>query len=266
MSPAAPDAAPEPVSFREALRVWLRIGCLSFGGPAGQIALMHRMLVEERRWISESRFLAALNFCMLLPGPEAQQLATYIGWSKHGLRGGIAAGTLFVLPGFFVIVALSIVAVRYGEVPAISGALFGLQAATLAVVAEALIRIARRALDGAFAYAIAATAFVALFAFHVPFPVVVVAAGVAGALAFRSRATLEVAPPTQSVPHGATLRIVAACVALWLAPIVVLWSALGPDHVLTAESLFFSKMAMVTFGGAYAVLSYVAQQAVEAYG
>jgi chromate transporter len=253
------------VSFREAARFWAKLGFINFGGPAGQIALMHEEIVDRRAWVSNGRFLHALNFCMLLPGPEAQQLAIYIGWTKHGIRGGLAAGTLFVLPGLLVIVALSIVAVHYGRVPLVQGALFGLQAATLAIVAQALIRVAGRSLEGGAAYFIAGAAFLALYAFRVPFPAVVLLAGLFGALVFRAAA--PGAETVQSAPRrSSALRVVAACLVLWLVPIALLAYLLGREHVLTAEALFFSKMAMVTFGGAYAVLSYVAQQAVEAYG
>src|SRR6478752_1435670 len=182
MKNPASDKPLGEVSFAEAVKVWLRIGLLSFGGPAGQIALMHRELVEERRWISEPRFLHALNFCMLLPGPEAQQLATYIGWLMHGVRGGLVAGTLFVLPGFFVIVALSVIYAYFGSVPFVSALFFGMKAAVLAIVIEALLRISRRALGGAIQYALAAIAFVAIFALHVPFPIIILAAAVFGFL------------------------------------------------------------------------------------
>src|SRR6478752_6024269 len=173
MKNPASDKPLGEVSFAEAVKVWLRIGLLSFGGPAGQIALMHRELVEERRWISEPRFLHALNFCMLLPGPEAQQLATYIGWLMHGMRGGIVAGTLFVLPGFFVILTLSTIYALYGAVPLVAALFFGLKAAVLVIVVEALIRIGRRALKNSLLKVLAAVAFIAIFALHVPFPVIV---------------------------------------------------------------------------------------------
>ncbi|OBZ92653.1 chromate transporter [Pararhizobium polonicum] len=275
---------PHP-TFAEAARVWAKIGLLSFGGPAGQIALMHKELVEERRWISESRFLHALNFCMLLPGPEAQQLATYIGWLLHGTRGGIVAGMLFILPGFFVILGLSSAYAVFHEADWLTGLFFGLKAAVLAIVIEAVIRVGRRALKTGFALTVAALAFSALFLFDLPFPLVVLAAGVAGYVATR----LQPAAGEKAVAAAAkqaladrpsvidsnfpdivsswsrTFRVLAAWLALWIAPFVLIGGVLGFDNVYTTIGLFFSKMAVVTFGGAYAVLAYVAQQAVETY-
>lgn len=276
---------PSHPTFGEATKVWAKIGFLSFGGPAGQIALMHRELVEERRWISESRFLHALNFCMLLPGPEAQQLATYIGWLLHGTRGGIVAGLLFILPGFFVILGLSSAYALFHETDWLTSLFFGLKAAVLAIVVEAVIRVGRRALKTRFALIVAAFAFAALFFFDLPFPLVVLAAGIAGYLATRLQpATGEKAMAAaakqiladkpsvidSSFPDGAsswgrTFQLLATWLALWIAPFAVIGVMLGFDTVYSAIGLFFSKMAVVTFGGAYAVLAYVAQQAVETY-
>lgn len=280
--PATDSLPPAHPTFREALRVWARIGCLSFGGPAGQIALMHRELVEQRRWISEERFLHALNYCMLLPGPEAQQLATYVGWLLHGWRGGLAAGLLFVAPGFCVIVALSALYAVYQETAWLGALFFGLKAAVLAIVAEALMRLSRRALRRRAMYAMAGAAFIALFALDAPFPLVILAAGLIGYLGARfnlqvfntsehkSEAALSQRDPS---PRPAArlsamraLRVIAICCALWIAPLPLLIAAFGWPNLFTDMAAFFSKMAVVTFGGAYAVLAYVAQQAVETYG
>jgi chromate transporter len=285
---AIPRAAAHPVPFGEAVWVWLKIGLMSFGGPAGQIALMHRMLVEERRWIGEARFLHALNYCMLLPGPEAMQLATYIGWLLHRLKGGLVAGLLFVLPGFFVILSLSALYAGFREIPAVAAAFYGIKAAVLAVVIEALIRIGRRALTHRLAVVLAGGAFIAIFFLEIPFPVIILGAAVIGpilarlvpgAFAERKRAsTAEDGPPAVVdamiegglAPHirPDTQRLFATIVGfgtLWLGPVLALRAALGREHVYTQIGVFFSKMAVVTFGGAYAVLSYVAQQAVEVY-
>jgi chromate transporter len=285
---AIPRAAAHPIPFGEAVWVWLKIGLMSFGGPAGQIALMHRMLVEERRWIGEARFLHALNYCMLLPGPEAMQLATYIGWLLHRLKGGLVAGLLFVLPGFFVILSLSALYAGFREIPAVAAAFYGIKAAVLAVVIEALIRIGRRALTHRLAVVLAGGAFIAIFFLEIPFPVIILGAAVIGpilarlvpgAFAERKRAsTAEDGPPAVVdamiegglAPHirPDTQRLFATIVGfgtLWLGPVLALRAALGREHVYTQIGVFFSKMAVVTFGGAYAVLSYVAQQAVEVY-
>ena len=237
--------------------VWAKIGLLSFGGPAGQIALMHRELVDRRRWIDEARFLHALNFCMLLPGPEAMQLATYVGWLRAGWRGGLVAGGLFVLPGVVAIMALSWVYVLAGDVGWIAGAFFGLKAAVIALVAEALVRIGRRALKGWGAALIAAAAFLALFALSVPFPLVVLGAAGIGFLTARGEALAPVAA------GPSTLGVALVWAGLWLAPVLVLLALLGREHVLAQVALYFSQMAVLTFGGAYAVLAWVAQAAVE---
>ena len=265
--------------------MWLRVAALSFGGPAGQIAVMHRILVDEKRWIGEARFLHALNFCMLLPGPEAQQLAIYLGWLLHRTWGGVVAGVLFVLPGFLAILALSLVYVTYGDVGLVEGIFFGLKAAVLAIVLQAVVRIGSRALRSRPAIALAAVAFVAIFGFAVPFPIIVFGAGVigyfasrAGSEAFRAGghggtggpgladadSLLGTALPAHARGHG-TIRVAAIFLVLWLAPVALLLLLLGPDQVFTRLALFFSQMAIVTFGGAYAVLAYVAQAAAETY-
>jgi chromate transporter len=278
---APPDAA-HSVSLADAARVWLKIGLLSFGGPAGQIALMHRMLVDEKKWISESRFLHALNYCMLLPGPEAQQLATYVGWLLHRTLGGLIAGILFVLPGAVVILILSILYAGYRDLSFVQALFFGIKAAVLAVVVQAVLRIGQRALKNAFMATIAGLAFVGIFFFAAPFPVIVVLAAFAGFTAQKLRPSLIPAGAGQhgtaddveeveALPHTRpsttrSLKIISVCGILWFTPIIVLAMLLGPANVYTQESLFFSKMAVVTFGGAYAVLAYVAQQAVSTYG
>jgi chromate transporter len=252
----------------ELTRAFARIGVLSFGGPAAQIAMMHRVCVEERRWLSEDRFLHALNYCMLLPGPEAQQLATYIGWLTHGVRGGIVAGLLFVLPGLAVMIGLSTAYALYQDAGWLSGLFFGLKAAVLTIVVEAVIRLARRTLKNGFLVALAALAFVALFVFAVPFPLVVLAAGLAGYLNGRNAAPTVIAAPEQPAARPPLLRSLVSLlfwIAVWQAPLLVLWSLDGTEG-LAAMFSFFSRMALVTFGGAYAVLAYVAQVAVETYG
>jgi len=279
------SAGPSYVSFGEAARTWGRVALLSFGGPAGQIAVMHRILVEEKRWIGEERFLHALNFCMLLPGPEAQQLATYIGWLLHGTRGGLVAGGLFVLPGFLAIMAFSLVYALLGYHPLIAGLFLGLKAAVVALIVEAILRIARRALRSAIAIAIAVLAFIGIFLLRVPFPVIVLLAGVFGYLWTRSGHTellaasahaksgtpapvalLDDSSLIQVKPSaGRAVKVLAVWLPLWFVPLAALALFAGPTHVLTQVGVFFSKMAVVTFGGAYAVLAYVAQQAVQNY-
>jgi len=283
---APPSAASHGIGLREAFWVWVKVALNSFGGPAGQIAVMHRLLVEERRWVSENRFLHALNYCMLLPGPEAQQLATYIGWLLHGTKGGLIAGTLFVLPGFLAILLLSIVYAVYQEATLVAALFFGLKAAVLAVVVEAVIRIGRRALKNWAMVTLAALAFTAIFFFAVPFPLIVAAAGLAGYLGGRVAPQLfyvitghaakrqdevgfiitdEVVarlPPSTK----RTLQTMVTWLALWFAPLlaIIIWD--GTGSVFGQIGSFFSTAAVVTFGGAYAVLAYVAQQAVETYG
>lgn len=280
---AITGATPRAPSLREATQVWAKIGLLSFGGPAGQIALMHKELVEERRWIAESRFLHALNFCMLLPGPEAQQLATYIGWLLHGTKGGIIAGTLFVIPGFLVITALSALYALFHEASWLASLFFGLKAAVLAIVVEALLRVGSRALKNRVMLAIAAIAFIALFAFNLPFPVVILVSALTGFVGVRINPSLF-APPkhkaaTPDHPSvigegflkadpslGSTLRTAAVWIALWVVPLLAVVPLLGWSSTFGTLWLFFSQMAMVTFGGAYAVLAYVAQEAVQNFG
>jgi chromate transporter len=281
------DRAPpgHAVPLREAFGVWLRIAALSFGGPAGQIAVMHRILVEEKHWISESRFLHALNYCMLLPGPEAQQLATYVGWLMHRTVGGIMAGGLFVLPGVIAIMALSWIYALYGQIGYVAALFFGLEAAVLAIVLEAVLRIGRRALGNRILLGLAAAAFVAIFFLDVPFPAIVLGAGLIGFIGGRSNlpqfeagghgtgnganraALLSEDLPAHARPDlGRSLRVAALWLSLWLIPVAAIVAAFGSDDVFSQIAVFFSKMAMVTFGGAYAVLAYVAQQAVETYG
>ncbi len=273
------------ISFGEAFRVWLRVAVLSFGGPAGQIAVMHRILVEEKNWISESRFLHALNYCMLLPGPEAQQLATYIGWLLHRTAGGIMAGGLFILPGIIAIMGLSYIYAAFGKVGFVEALFFGLKAAVLAIVIQAVVRVGKRALRNRIMIALAAIAFVAIFFFNVPFPIIIIAAGVIGFFGARSgrsefaavehgggKSTAavdsmlgDVVPDHVRATIPRALKVGAVWLTLWLVPVAALLIAFGEANVFSQIALFFSKMAMVTFGGAYAVLAYVAQQAVEHY-
>ncbi|MEI6713610.1 MAG: chromate efflux transporter [Verrucomicrobiota bacterium] len=283
---SAPIAARAP-SFGEAFRFWLKLGFISFGGPTGQIAIMHAELVEKRRWISEARFLHALNYCMLLPGPEAQQLATYVGWLLHGTWGGVVAGGLFVLPSMFILWALSWGYVCFGTLPSIAAVLYGLKPAVLAIVAAAVVRIGKKALRNEWMWAIAALAFLALFIFHMPFPLIVVTAallGVIGGLVspdkfaliqrHGSKATVEPSVISdEEVPVAASdrswsrvFRVSFIWLSIWWLPVLLLVFWLGRDHTLVREAVFFSKAALVTFGGAYAVLPYVSQQAVGTYG
>jgi chromate transporter len=279
--PATLPGAPWP----EALRFWMKLGFISFGGPAGQISIMHQELVEQRRWISEDRFLHALNYCMLLPGPEAQQLAAYIGWSLHGIRGGLAAGILFIVPGAIVVLALSMLYAGYQDLAPVQALFFGIKAAVLAIVIEAVLRIGKRALKNSVMYGVAALAFVAIFFLRVPFPIVVIGAGIIGLVGGKLRPAqfvvikphvAETAAPDDtsglnidaqsSRPLMRAVRISAIALGLWFLPIMALAWLLGSNHVFVQEGVFFSKMAVVTFGGAYAVLAYVSQQAVEQYG
>jgi chromate transporter len=283
---AVVDVSARP-SFARATRVWARIGWLSFGGPAGQIALMHRELVEGRRWISESRFMHALSYCMLLPGPEAQQLAIYIGWLMHRTAGGIVAGVLFVLPGMIVILALSALYAAYGHVAAIAAVFFGLKAAVLAIVFEAVLKIGRRALKNHLMLALAMVAFTGIFFLKIPFPLIVLGAGVCGAMAHRflpqfftaderkydandERFIIDAMIQRQELSHinpsaPRALATLVVCLALWFLPVVGVAIWLGSGSVLAQEGFFFSWAAVVTFGGAYAVLAYVAQQVVEKF-
>jgi chromate transporter len=260
-------------SFGEFFKVWLKIGCVNFGGPAGQIAMMHRVMVDEKKWIDEPRFLHALNFCMLLPGPEAQKLATYIGWLLHGIRGGLTAGILFVLPGAAVMLGLSLLYAFGRGVSVIDGALFGIKAAVLVIVLEALVRIGKRALKTWALLALAGAAYVGIFFFALPFPIIVIAAGLVGFVVAQS------SPETLGLKHDAVVvaeplpgrwrqAIAATAIGLvvWWAPVALAALTLGAQHVLVGIGTFFSKLAVVSFGGAYALLAYMAQEAVETKG
>jgi chromate transporter len=268
-NPAATAAAP---TFSEAVGTWFKIGCLGFGGPAGQIALMHRILVDEKKWVDEPRFLHALNFCMLLPGPEAQQLATYIGWLLHGIRGGIVAGVLFVLPGALVMLALSLIYALGQGLPLIDGALFGIKAAVLVIVIEALIRIGRRALKTGLLVAIAAAAFIGIFFLALPFPLIVIGAALIGFIVARIAPHRLAIQPSGivSASHPGRWRQAAAATAIgfaaWWTPVALAAATLGREHVLVDVGAFFSKLAVVSFGGAYALLAYMAQEAVDTQG
>ncbi|WP_214473055.1 chromate efflux transporter [Mesorhizobium sp. dw_380] len=286
---AGPVEAPAAPTFTEATKVWAKIGLLSFGGPAGQIALMHKELVEERRWIGERRFLHALNYCMLLPGPEAQQLAIYIGWLLHRTIGGLVAGTLFVVPGALVMLILSSLYMLYGDIPLVAALFFGVKAAVLAIVVQAVIRIGRRALKNPIMVAIAVAAFIAIYALNVPFPIIILLAGLTGWLGDRiapglfsgsalgksdvadSKGAVDlmfergelahVNPTTWHAP-----RTIAIWLPIWFGPVLLIWWSTGSASVWTEIGRFFSLMAVVTFGGAYAVLAYVAQAAVQSFG
>ena len=275
-----PASTVKPVPFWEAFWFWVRLGFVNFGGPAGQIAVMHRELVDRRRWIGEGAFLRGLNFCNLLPGPEAQQLAAYIGWRLHGIPGGIVAGTFFVIPSVFVLLALSWMAVAHGEVPWVSGLLYGVQPVVIAVVLEAVLRIGKRTLHHPVLVATAVLSFVAIYFLRVPFPAVVLAAGLAGLVlqrpypdVFRTRGhgggdRVQPEPDHSDVEPSLerAVRIVLVCLVLWAVPVGALWLWRGPGDVLVREALFFTQAAFVTFGGAYAVLAYIAEQAVNTYG
>ena len=258
---AAPDMA-------ELVRTWARIGCLSFGGPAGQIAMMHKVLVDEKRWLSEETYLSALNFCMLLPGPEAMQLATYSGWRLHGIRGGLVAGLLFVLPGALLMLALALAYAAFGKLPLAEALFVGVKAAVLAIVVEALLRIARRALKRRTDWLIAAVAFLAIFLLAVPFPLIVLAAEIVGYLRMPqgSREASAAVATAPAVPLISTLSTIAVWLLIWIVPLVLIAMAFGREHVLAEAAWFFSKLAVVTFGGAYAVLAYMAQDVVQHYG
>jgi chromate transporter len=284
---AAPKAAPAAVSFAQAFRFWLKLGFISFGGPAGQIAIMHAELVERRRWISERRFLHALNYCMLLPGPEAQQLATYIGWLMHRTWGGIVAGALFVLPSLFILIALSWIYLRFGDVPLVAGIFYGLKPAVTALVLHAAHRIGTRALKNRWMWGIAAASFIAIFAFGTPFPAIVLAAGLVGhfgarrwpqvfalggghgsAKASYAAALIDDHTPTPAharFSRGHLAKMLAAGLGLWLLAMVALVATNGLQGTLTQMGWFFTKAALLTFGGAYAVLPYVYQGAVETH-
>ena len=283
------DGSAAPPGFAEAFRFWLKLGFISFGGPTGQIAIMQTELVERKRWISQSRFLHALNYCMLLPGPEAQQLATYIGWLLHKTAGGIVAGALFVLPSIIVLWTLSFIYVTYGSVPWIAAIFYGLKPVVVAIVVAAVIRIGKKTLKNEVMWAIAALAFIAIFFFGAPFPAIIVGAGLVGLIGGttwpakfdvisahhterkRDRETSviddEHAPPEHTKPSIARgLRVASAWLAIWWTPVLLAAILFGTGHTIVREGIFFSKAAMITFGGAYAVLPYVAQHAVEDFG
>jgi chromate transporter len=279
------SAGESEVSFTEAVRFWIKLGFISFGGPAGQIAIMHRELVERRRWVSEERFLHALNYCMLLPGPEAQQLAIYIGWLLHRVRGGIIAGALFVIPSIFILLALSYVYAAYGKVAGVAGILGGFKPAVVAIVVEAVVRIGKRALTGGPHYAIAAAAFIGIYFVHIPFPVIVLGAGLSGLVLTRfwplpaasrtevgrNKSTIGLddhAPqPAHTRPsRRRALKTLAVGIALWTLPFAALVAWRGRSSLHVQEYRFFTQAALVTFGGAYAVLAYVTQAAVTNYG
>ena len=275
------ETPPRFPAFREALRYWLKLGCISFGGPAGQIAIMHKELVEKRRWISEGHFLHALNFCMLLPGPEAQQLATYLGWRLHGWRGGVAAGVLFVLPSMFILFALSWLYMKHGNVPWMAAIFYGLLAAVIAVVAEAVLRIGKKALKSPALWLLAAASFVAIFWFQVSFVIIIFSAAALGwfgsrllpkqfptgkghgADSAKEDAGFVALPPSPAASWRRSAGILGVCLTLWWVPIIALGAWLGWASTGFQQGVFFSQAALVTFGGAYAVLPYVAQQAVE---
>src|SRR5215216_103229 len=276
------QAQTKPVGFWEAFWFWVKLGFINFGGPAGQIAIMHRELVEKKRWVSESQYLRTLNFCMLLPGPEAQQVATYIGWRLHGTLGGVVAGSFFVIPSIFVLLLLSYLAVAHSDVPAIRGLLYGVQPVVIAIVVEAVLRIGKRTLNHTVLVAFAVLAFVALYFLSVPFPLVVLAAAMGGLLlsravpnAFRGgghgsseedEAAIDRASSNGRPSVLRNLRLLGIFLILWAVPVGALYLWRGGEDVLVREALFFTGAAFLTFGGAYSVLSYVADVAVNQYG
>ena len=275
------EAGTKPVGFWEAFWFWVKLGFINFGGPAGQIAIMHRELVERKRWVSEQQYLRTLNFCMLLPGPEAQQVATYIGWRLHGTLGGIVAGSFFVIPSIFVLLLLSYLAVAHSDVPAVNGLLYGVQPVVIAIVVEAVLRIGRRTLNHSLLVGFAVLAFIALYFFSVPFPLVVLAAAIGGLLlsrwvpdAFRGgghgsseeESAIDLADSNGRPSMLRNLRLLGIFVVLWAVPVGALYLWRGGEDVLVREALFFTGAAFLTFGGAYSVLSYVADVAVNGYG
>ena len=278
---ASDEAGTKAIGFWEAFRFWAKLGFINFGGPAGQIAIMHRELVERKRWVSEGQYLRTLNFCMLLPGPEAQQVATYIGWRLHGVLGGIVAGSFFVLPSVFVLWLLSYLAAAHSDVPAVTGLLYGVQPVVIAIVVEAVLRIGRRTLNHGLLVAFAVAAFVALYVFSVPFPLVIVAAALGGLFlsrvvpgAFRGgghgagedESAIDRAGRSGRPSALRNLRLLAIFFVLWAVPVGALYLWRGGEDVLVKEALFFTGAAFVTFGGAYAVLSYISDVAVSGYG
>lgn len=248
-------------SFSEAFKTWTRIGLLSFGGPTAQIALMHKIVVDEKQWLSEKQYLSALSFCMLLPGPEAMQLATYAGWRLHGLKGGLAAGLMFVLPGAAIVLALSMIYAAFGKVPVVEAVFFGVKAAVLVIVIEALLRISRRALKARWHWVLAALAFIAIFFIGAPFPLLIALAALIGFVLGDNDKETTPGVPIHTTFLG-TMRTAAIWLAVWFAPLLGLAAFFGRDHVITQLGWFFSKLAVVTFGGAYAVLAYMGQDVV----
>jgi chromate transporter len=279
--------APQSVPFREAVRIWIKVALYSFGGPAGQIAVMHKFLVEDKRWISETRFLHALNYCMLLPGPEAQQLATYIGWLLHKRKGGLVAGSLFVLPGFLSILALSLLYAGFQDTSLVQALFYGIKPAVMAIVVQAVFKIGKRALKNEVMILLSALSFIAIFFFDIPFPLIVIGAGLIGYLGGKIREDKFYVIRGHEVKEGeedtdafidrglgpqnrrpswfSSVREGALWLLLWFLPVGLLALTIGTDNIFVAESIFFSKAAVVTFGGAYSVLAYIAQQAVETY-
>jgi chromate transporter len=261
-------STPRKPSFAEAVRFWWRLGWISFGGPTGQIAIMHRELVERKKWIDEKRFLHALNYCLMLPGPEAQQLATYLGWALHGIRGGVCAGLLFILPAMFILWALSLIYVEYGSVPVVAAAFYGLVPAIIAIVFNAMLKLGRKTLHDPLRWVIAIGAATLIIFYREAYPLAMAGAGLLGWL-FRGRTkenpAVEESTASKPVRFAPQIRIAAICVALWFAPLLAVGSWLGWNSTIAREGIFFSKAALVTFGGAYAVLPYVAQHAVEQY-
>lgn len=259
------DLVNVPATAAQTISVWAKIGLLSFGGPAAQIALMHRLIVAENRWLTEKQYLSALSFCMLLPGPEAMQLATYAGWRMHGVLGGLIAGLLFVVPGALVIMAMGTVYALYGNVPFIEGLFLGIKAAVIIVVIEALLRVAKKALGTIQQWLIALAAFIGIFFFNVPFPLIVVAAALLGYVFLQSEKSTEIVSAPDRAQLIATVRTVILWLGIWWLPIFMLW-VMGADELLIRVGTFFSTLAVVTFGGAYAVLAYLAQDVVTHFG
>ena len=274
------------ITLREAFWVWVKVAMYSFGGPAGQIAIMHKLLVEEKRWVSENRFLHALNYTMLLPGPEAQQLATYLGWLLHKTRGGLIAGSLFILPGFISILVLSILYTEFQEITFVQALFYSLKPAVLAIVLEAVIRIGRKSLKNSVMVTLSFLAFIGIFIFNIPFPFIVLAAGLTGYVGGKlwldkfhvikqreiiaevetDYAITDAVAQSQKPSASYAMRVLVIGLILWSLPLLISWPLLGRSHVFIEEGIFFSKTAVVTFGGAYAVLAYIAQQAVEVFG
>ena len=263
MNSTVSDRRLRGLSIGQTLPVWARIGLLSFGGPAGQIALMHKEIVEERNWLTEKQYLNALSFCMMLPGPEAMQLATYCGWRMHGVAGGLVAGLLFVIPGALIVLALAMLYALFGSVPVVEAIFTGVKAAVLIIVLEALLRVARRSLNGVLHWSVALLSFLALFVFNLPFPLVILLAALVGFAVGRDQEG-DTGAVTETVSFKATSRTILIWLSVWIVPLVLVAALLDPIHA--ALGIFFSKLATVTFGGAYAVLAYMSQEAVVGQG